>query len=63
MREPEKAPEHRLRDDAEEQPESGYHDGWVNTKPSADLAEDRQDAQKGCEAEFDSERVTPRESS
>ena len=63
MREPEKAPGHHLRDDAEDQPESGYPDGRVNTKPSADVDEDRQEAQKGSEAEFDSERVPPRESS
>lgn len=50
--------EQHVRDDAEEQPESGYPDGHVPTKPSADLHEEdsRHEAQSGSEAEFDSQR-------
>lgn len=53
---PEKANEHHLRDDAEDQPESGYPEGRVSTKPSADTAEDKRALQKGSEAEFDSKK-------
>lgn len=52
-----KAHEHHLRDDAEDQPESGYPEGRVSTKPSTDAAEDKQASQKGSEAEFDSKKV------
>jgi len=48
------------RDDAEEQPESGYAGGRLNTKPSADPPEsDPQRAHErrsGSESEFDSEK-------
>jgi hypothetical protein len=48
--------EPHLRDDAEDQPESGYPDGRLPTKPSAELdkEESRREAQSGSEAEFDS---------
>ena len=46
------------RDDAQEQPESGYRDGRLNTKPSADTREGEKgsvrDEQTGSESEFDS---------
>jgi hypothetical protein len=44
------------RDDAAAQPESGYPEGRVSTKPSADPASDEAsgEMQKGSEAEFDS---------
>jgi len=45
------------RDDAQEQPESGYPEGRLSTTPSAgqrDLAARRQ--QTGSESEFDSEK-------
>ena len=52
-----------LRDDAEDQPESGYPDGRLPTKPSADV--DKQDleieARAGSEAEFDSPKSAHRE--
>ena len=53
--------EPHLRDDAEEQPESGYPDGRLPTKPSADLRKEESghEAQSGSEAEFDSPSVTP----
>jgi hypothetical protein len=53
---PEKGHEHHFRDDAEDQPESGYPEGKLSTKPSADVAEDKQASQKGSEAEFDSRK-------
>ena len=46
-----------LRDDAQAQPESGYPDGHLSTKPSADSRNEvlrRQQA--GSETEFDSEK-------
>ena len=45
-----------LRDDAEEQPESGYPEGRAPTKPSAEPDQDvsRSAARTGSEAEFDS---------
>ena len=49
--------EHHLRDDAEDQPESGYPDGRVSTKPSADVDDDEAASQKGSEAEFDSKKI------
>ncbi|MFL5614094.1 MAG: hypothetical protein ACJ796_10580 [Gemmatimonadaceae bacterium] len=51
-------PEHP-RDDAELQPESGYPDGRIPAKPSADLTPERskQEAQTGSESEFDSEKI------
>jgi hypothetical protein len=52
----EKPKEHHLRDDAEDQPESGYPDGRLSTKPSADPEKDNRESQKGSEAEFDSDR-------
>jgi len=52
-----KSEERHLRDDAEDQPESGYPDGRVSAKPSADPGDDQQAAQKGSEAEFDSDKV------
>jgi hypothetical protein len=47
------------RDDAQAQPESGYPDGRVPVKPSADLDESAVDreAQSGSESEFDSASV------
>jgi hypothetical protein len=44
------------RDDAIVQPESGYPEGHVPTKPSAEPASDEGsgEMQKGSEAEFDS---------
>ena len=45
------------RDDAVVQPESGYPEGHVPTKPSADPASGKTlggEMQKGSEAEFDS---------
>jgi hypothetical protein len=44
------------RDDAEEQPESGYPHGRLPTTPSAEAPADEKDreAQTGSEAEFDS---------
>jgi hypothetical protein len=54
---PDKSQEHHLRDDAEDQPESGYPDGRLSAKPSADLDEDKEASQKGSEAEFDSKKV------
>ncbi|HKW09755.1 MAG TPA: hypothetical protein VJO33_05205 [Gemmatimonadaceae bacterium] len=53
------------RDDAEEQPESGYPDGRLNTKPSADrrekddAGEDVRRTRTGSEAEFDSQKPRP----
>lgn len=50
------------RDDAEEQPESGYPDGHLNTKPSADQSETDDSGKElrrtrtGSEAEFDSRK-------
>ena len=50
------------RDDAAAQPESGYPEGRVPTKPSADPASDesRGEMQKGSEAEFDSRKKQSR---
>jgi hypothetical protein len=47
------------RDDAQAQPESGYPDGRLPVKPSAELDESAAelDAQSGSEAEFDSKSV------
>ncbi|HEY2376786.1 MAG TPA: hypothetical protein VGH98_12485 [Gemmatimonadaceae bacterium] len=44
------------RDDAEEQPESGYRDGRLSTKPSAEpsKADETRRRQSGSESEFDS---------
>ena len=48
------------RDDAEEQPESGYPGGRMSTKPSADpRAKDKQARQTGSESEFDSSKRRP----
>ena len=46
------------RDDAEAQPESGYPNGRLSTKPSVPERESqaRHDDQKGSESEFDSEK-------
>jgi hypothetical protein len=55
-----KTPELRLRDDARDQPESGYPEGRISTKPSAAQNEDKRESQKGSEAEFDSEKVLGR---
>jgi len=52
-----KSQEHHLRDDAEDQPESGYPDGRVSAKPSAHVGDDKEASQKGSEAEFDSKKV------
>jgi hypothetical protein len=53
--EPKKTPQ---RDDAEAQPESGYPDGRLTTKPSADPrdgdAKPRREDPTGSESEFDS---------
>jgi hypothetical protein len=48
--------EKESRDDATAQPESGYPEGQVPTKPSADPESDKRsdEMQKGSEAEFDS---------
>jgi len=54
---PGKADEHHIRDDAEDQPESGYPEGHMSTKLSAQVRGDEGEAQKGSEAEFDSEKV------
>lgn len=48
--------EHHMRDDAEDQPESGYPEGRVSTEPSTDAGEDKRALQKGSEAEFDSKK-------
>jgi hypothetical protein len=48
--------EPHFRDDAEDQPESGYPEGHVSTKPSAEPAADEAEGKKGSEAEFDSRR-------
>jgi hypothetical protein len=47
------------RDDAQAQPESGYPDGRLPVKPSAELDDSavELDAQSGSEAEFDSKSV------
>jgi hypothetical protein len=47
------------RDDAQVQPESGYPDGRLPVKPSADLdaSATEREAQLGSEAEFDSKSV------
>ena len=48
------------RDDAEQQPESGYPGGRMSTKPSAHSAlEDREKVEAGSEAEFDSTKRRP----
>jgi hypothetical protein len=54
-RKPKKAP---LRDDAQEQPESGYPDGRLSTKPSAAPANDEEARRRraGSESEFDSKK-------
>lgn len=54
---PDRVPEHHLRDDALDQPESGYPDGRVSAKPSAPGDDDKEASQKGSEAEFDSKKV------
>lgn len=48
--------EKKSRDDAAAQPESGYPEGHVPTKPSADPTPDDASGEmkKGSEAEFDS---------
>lgn len=56
----EETKDQHFRDDAKDQPESGYPEGRVSTKPSADLDQDKQETQKGSEAEFDSERAPRR---
>jgi len=52
--------ESKPRDDAERQPESGYADGHLDTRPSTDQRdEERRIAeldQTGSESEFDSEK-------
>ena len=54
---PKKSP---LRDDAQAQPESGYPDGQLNTKPSAERRnEESRRQQAGSESEFDSEKPRP----
>jgi hypothetical protein len=47
------------RDDAEIQPESGYPEGRIPSKPSAELAPEaaERDAKSGSEAEFDSRKI------
>jgi hypothetical protein len=51
---PRKAPP---RDDAQAQPESGYPDGRLSTKPSAESRdEEARRRQVGSESEFDSEK-------
>jgi hypothetical protein len=52
---PKKAP---LRDDAQQQPESGYPDGRLSTKPSAAPANDEEARRRGAgsESEFDSKK-------
>ena len=57
--------ESSVRDDAEEQPESGYPAGRAPSKPSAgSSAEDSgKDAQSGSESEFDSTKRRPESNS
>ena len=46
-----------LRDDAQEQPESGYPDGRLSTKPSVELRDEKaRQRRAGSESEFDSEK-------
>ena len=49
-----------VRDDAQAQPESGYPDGHLSTKPSADARNEELRRQRtGSETEFDSEKPRP----
>jgi len=52
--------ESKPRDDAERQPESGYADGRLDTRPSTDRQDEEQRIaeldQTGSESEFDSEK-------
>lgn len=59
MKEP-KAAGH-ARDDARDQPESGYPEGHVPTGPSAEPEPEaaRLDTRKGSESEFDSAKERP----
>lgn len=51
-------PEHP-RDDAELQPESGYPEGRIPVKPSADPTSEtsQHEARTGSESEFDSQKI------
>lgn len=53
--------DHSLRDDAKDQPESGYPDGRLPTKASAELDDEkaRRESQSGSEAEFNSPKKNP----
>ena len=54
-----KAPEGTapVRDDAQAQPESGYPEGHLSTKPSVELRDEKsRQGHAGSESEFDSEK-------